>query len=320
MSRVARCISSPLRACSYSKSSLVARSAVLPGARAYGATAFQQRETAPHQEENRPRRPARDSRSANDFGRTRSGSSREAEQEEEYDSIPGRQIDASVEVPPHFSEYLERLFSPLKFPPELAQRILTHASHRDARRGHNAGLSFIGALSRFPEPKGCETEAEITGRRVLSSYLLMFLQSSPELTPQHDFEEILASTLHTNLLGEHVGHEWGVGQVLVWQPAASASKLNGERTELSVLRSAGLYKVQGEAIQAIMGAIYQQYGASVAHRVFHTRLLPLLKVKGGLPQAFYAHADRVLKTIGGENVPLLKQNNTKVEVESALSA
>ncbi|KAF9564504.1 hypothetical protein CPC08DRAFT_705248 [Agrocybe pediades] len=301
MSRVARCISSPLRACSYSKSSLVARSAVLPGARAYGATAFQQRETAPHQEENRPRRPARDSRSANDFGRTRSGSSREAEQEEEYDSIPGRQIDASVEVPPHFSEYLERLFSPLKFPPELAQRILTHASHRDARRGHNAGLSFIG-------------------RRVLSSYLLMFLQSSPELTPQHDFEEILASTLHTNLLGEHVGHEWGVGQVLVWQPAASASKLNGERTELSVLRSAGLYKVQGEAIQAIMGAIYQQYGASVAHRVFHTRLLPLLKVKGGLPQAFYAHADRVLKTIGGENVPLLKQNNTKVEVESALSA
>lgn len=101
--------------------------------------------------------------------------------------------------------------------------------------------------------------AGIIGRRVLSTYFLLFLQSSPELSPKHDLEEIASSTLHTNLLGEHVGHEWGVGQVLVWQPAAPQKLLNGERTELSVLRSAGLYKVQGEAVQAIMGAIYQQY-------------------------------------------------------------
>lgn len=41
-------------------------------------------------------------------------------------------------------EYFSRLFSPLKFPPELARRTLTHNSHSMARQGHNAALAFIG--------------------------------------------------------------------------------------------------------------------------------------------------------------------------------
>ncbi len=44
-------------------------------------------------------------------------------------------------------EFFSRLFSPLKFPPELAQRTLTHNSHSMARQGHNAALAFIGACS-----------------------------------------------------------------------------------------------------------------------------------------------------------------------------
>ena len=44
-------------------------------------------------------------------------------------------------------EYFSRLFDPLKFPAELAQRTLTHNSHSMARQGHNAALAFIGARS-----------------------------------------------------------------------------------------------------------------------------------------------------------------------------
>lgn len=108
-----------------------------------------------------------------------------------------------------------------------------------------------------------------------------------------NIEEIALSALHTNCLGEHVAHEWGVGRVLVWQPSIASDK---SINDMEVLRSAGLYKVQGETIQAIVGAVYNQYvsnscffratftqclkfriqGASVAHRLFHTRLLPHL--------------------------------------------
>jgi hypothetical protein len=44
-------------------------------------------------------------------------------------------------------EFFSRLFSPLKFPPELAHRTLTHNSHSMARQGHNAALAFIGVCS-----------------------------------------------------------------------------------------------------------------------------------------------------------------------------
>ena len=54
-----------------------------------------------------------------------------------------------VSLPPenesHLAEHLNGLFHPLQFPPELARRILTHASHPAAINGHNAGLSFVGA-------------------------------------------------------------------------------------------------------------------------------------------------------------------------------
>jgi hypothetical protein len=43
-------------------------------------------------------------------------------------------------------QYFSRLFDPLRFPPDLAHRTLTHNSHSMARQGHNAALSFIGML------------------------------------------------------------------------------------------------------------------------------------------------------------------------------
>ena len=43
-----------------------------------------------------------------------------------------------------FSVHLNSIFQSLDFPPELARRILTHGSHKDAIHGHNGRLAFIG--------------------------------------------------------------------------------------------------------------------------------------------------------------------------------
>jgi hypothetical protein len=48
---------------------------------------------------------------------------------------------------PYFAEHLNGLFPALQFPPELARRILTHASHPAAKYGHNAAYSFMGSFS-----------------------------------------------------------------------------------------------------------------------------------------------------------------------------
>ncbi|KAF8954895.1 hypothetical protein BDZ97DRAFT_1907982 [Flammula alnicola] len=190
-----------------------------------------------------------------------------------------------------FEEYLNRLFSPLRFP----------QNHHLARKGHSAGLSFIGAsTSAFYLP-------------------LSFPPSSPNLASTDDIEDIASCALHTNLLGEHVGHEWGVGRVVVWQPSIPSNKSLQDKTDLEVLRAAGLYKIQGETIQAIMGAVYHQHGASVAHRVFHTRLLPHILVKGGLPKQFHKDVESICARMGGPDGPLLLVEDETQKVESLSS-
>ncbi|KDR72658.1 hypothetical protein GALMADRAFT_252829 [Galerina marginata CBS 339.88] len=299
MSHAARCLGSSLRsvASTHSSSSLGSARVLIPGTRTYGQAAVRTREPPLEHEGLKPRR-SRESRIAGAHTVPLRSTAQdnfavsESPAEDMADTLPHL---TESQVPAHFAAYMNRLFSPLQFPPELAQRILTHGSHRLARRGHNAGLSFIG-------------------RRVLSAYLLLFLQSSRNLTSQHDIEAIAAHTLHTNLLGEQVGHAWGVGQVLIWQPAAPSSKLAGSKTKLEVLRSAGLYKVQGEAVQAMIGGIYQQFGASVAQRVFHTQLLPLLRVKGGLPKVFHNDAESISTRMGGEQGQLLPTEEERPKV------
>ncbi|KAJ6590461.1 ribonuclease-III-like-domain-containing protein, partial [Mycena vulgaris] len=181
-----------------------------------------------------------------------------------------------------FSEHLNGLFSPLKFPLELSARILTHASHPAAMHGHNAQFSFIG-------------------RRVLESYLLMLLASSPHLKPSHDLQEIVSRVLNTYFLGDHIGTKWGMGRVMRWTPTIATSMLNDEaRDKTKLLKDVGLYKVQGDAVAAVMGGIFQQFGGSIAHRVFHTRVLPrLLLPAGGLPLCFHADALEACTRLGG---------------------
>ncbi|KIM42425.1 hypothetical protein M413DRAFT_444844 [Hebeloma cylindrosporum] len=294
MSRSARCLGTSLRriVSVHSASSVSSTRALLPGAREYGQTALKSRDERESPRGNAGTKPfrSRESRPPGQHNRAPRERARSHERHE------GKDVEDTSDIArkeAQFQEYLNRLLSPLQFPPELAQRVLTHGSHYLARRGHNAGLSFLG-------------------RRVMSAYLLLFLQSSPNLSKMDDTEEIASNTLHTNLIGEHVGHTWGVGRAMVWQPSIRADSRSGDSPES--LRSAGLYKVQGETVQAIMGAVYQQHGATAAHKIFHTRLLPLVLVKGGLPQAFHKEVQSISKRMGDSKDSVLeKQKTSKVE-------
>jgi hypothetical protein len=94
---------------------------------------------------------------------------------------------------------------------------------------------------------------------VLAAYLQLFLHSSSALDPSDDVEVILKSTLNTDFLGEYVGPEWGVGRVIRWKPSAPADRLVDIDRKVDVRRQVGFYKVQGEAVEAIMGGIYFQF-------------------------------------------------------------
>ncbi|KAH6908793.1 hypothetical protein BKA70DRAFT_1562297 [Coprinopsis sp. MPI-PUGE-AT-0042] len=188
--------------------------------------------------------------------------------------------------PQPLAKHMNQLFSPLKFPPELAHRILTHGSHQTARyHGHNSGHMFMG-------------------RRVMESYLLMFLHASSNLKPSHDLETIVARTLNSSLLGEHVGTAWGYGKVLQWTPAVTRKDLEELQNIEKTRKRIGFNKVQGDAVVATLGGVFQQFGASVAQRLFHTRVLPRLLVRGGLPTEFHEEVLALQARMGGENANL----------------
>lgn len=80
-------------------------------------------------------------------------------------SVPSRSDhnhQSTSSVPSHsrpdttrLAKHLEDVFPPLHFPPDLAARILTHASHKDAIFSHNARLSFIGMEICYSIEKQC---------------------------------------------------------------------------------------------------------------------------------------------------------------------
>ncbi|KAJ3810127.1 ribonuclease-III-like-domain-containing protein, partial [Lentinula aff. lateritia] len=186
-----------------------------------------------------------------------------------------------------FAEHLNHLFPELQFPLELARRILTHASHPAAIYGHNAGLSFMG-------------------RRVISAYLYLLLSSSPHLKPSDDLEAIVAQTLNTYVLGEHLGSKWGLGRVMRWTPTLKVDK--SKDASPTLLKGVGLYKVQGDAVAAVIGGIFEQFGASTAHRTFHTRVLPHIlasKSHAGLAEAFHEDVRSACNRFGGLQGPLV---------------
>ncbi|EJD43489.1 hypothetical protein AURDEDRAFT_89056 [Auricularia subglabra TFB-10046 SS5] len=184
--------------------------------------------------------------------------------------------------------FLRNTFGPLEFPPEIAMRVLTHASYRGGRYGHNTRLSFVG-------------------RRVLHAYLRLFVLSAsipnesstptdamrfPFQLPFDDVDTFCDDLLNTYRLGEHVGGVWQVENVMRWTPALVDHDEPGK-----LLRSSGLFKVRGTTVEAVMGGIFHQYGGAVALRAFHTRVLPHLEIF--LKEPLRTHARQKRDEMGG---------------------
>ncbi|TFK49476.1 hypothetical protein OE88DRAFT_1633124 [Heliocybe sulcata] len=214
----------------------------------------------------------------------------------------------------HLTEHLNKVFAPLDFPHDLARRLLTHQHHADANSGHNGRFAFLG-------------------RRVIEMYTMLFLDSVPPslLPPGLEFDVTAAQMLKTHLLGEHVARDWNIWTELRWVPnlprpvgARRDRETDGQdreaeqeefRRQLATLegverakmmRYVGLYKVAGLAVEAIAGGIYHQFGGTVAHRIFHTRILPHLLLPGsteGLPDSLHSYAIEISEKLGGSPTP-----------------
>lgn len=161
------------------------------------------------------------------------------------------------ESAPQLAEHLNFLFPELNFPPEVAKRILTHGSHPSAIYGHNGAFSFMGL---FCHVLAYDTRTNLVlGRRVMESYLLLMLHSSSALKKDHSLDEVVARALNSYTLGEVVGSKWGLGRAMRWTPSVSASLLRPEADQREMLRSVGLYKVQGDAVSAVVGGVFFQF-------------------------------------------------------------
>lgn len=227
----------------------------------------------------------------------------------------------------HLTAHVNELFQPLEFPDELARRMLTHATHKDGKHGHNARLAFMG-------------------RRAMEAYLVLFLHSVPPTvrTPSLDFDLVAARTLNTYLLGEHVASQWSLGRVMRWVPnLPGASKrlefgedrskeqeelrrrlaMTGGEGKAELLRSVGLFKVAGLTVEAIAGGIYHQFGGTVAHRIFHTRILPHLLLPGtveGLHDSLHDYALEVSDRLSGRPVSSKPEPQGEPETADAPAA
>ncbi|KAF8483793.1 ribonuclease-III-like-domain-containing protein [Russula ochroleuca] len=198
----------------------------------------------------------------------------------------GRRITtpSSGHVSESLAQHLNKTFPPLEFPPALAQRLLTHLSHRDSLTGHNSRFSFLG-------------------RRTLEAYMMLFLQGLPAAA-EHDHSRIAARVLNTHGLGEHVAPHWRLQDVMRWvPPRAGEAGLDG--------RAAGLHKVAGTMVEAVVGGVLHQFGGRIAHRLFHLRVLPHLLHPGspiGLPDVLHSDALKAAEHYGGSKGSLVRNS------------
>ena len=114
----------------------------------------------------------------------------------------------------------------------------------------------------------------LLGRRVLNTYLLLFLHNSSKLSPTGvsaltssavDFDRIAYRAFHTTMLGEHVGNAWDLPRAMLWTAATPKAPLSRRFAQNRASEGAagaagsGLYKVQGTTVEGVMGGVFHQF-------------------------------------------------------------
>jgi hypothetical protein len=85
--------------------------------------------------------------------------------------------------------------------------------------------------------------------------MLLFLQGLPAAA-EHDHARIVARALNTHTLGEHVAPHWKLQEAMRWvPPRAGDLALDG--------RVAGVHKVAGTMVEAVVGGVLQQFVRAV---------------------------------------------------------
>ncbi|WVO13874.1 hypothetical protein L204_101497 [Cryptococcus depauperatus] len=178
----------------------------------------------------------------------------------------------SVTTPTTAQKYLSDLLSlpsQRQFPPPLALQILTHKSYRYSHPARHAA-SPEETLRESSAPHNARLA--FLGRRALSTYLAIFMHeiygSTERLRNEgsdflrgKELETRLKALTHVNNLGRMVGGDWGVEKVLRWD-------------ENPTSRLIGNLSVKGQAVEAILGGVFTQFGSPAAHRTFHLHVLP----------------------------------------------
>ena len=90
------------------------------------------------------------------------------------------------------------------------------------------------------------------------------------MKPGYDYEHIIERALNTYVLGEFVAPQWQLGKVMKWTPATQSDSLSADPMSAVQLgreasRSIGLYKVQGTAVEAVVGGVFHQFVSGRIH-------------------------------------------------------
>ncbi|WVW86780.1 hypothetical protein I302_108834 [Kwoniella bestiolae CBS 10118] len=170
-----------------------------------------------------------------------------------------------------FLTTLLSLPSDRQFSPDLSLQILTHKSYRYSHSIRHLNSQESSSIGNEPH----NSRLSFLGRRAFQTYLSMFIHDSflpsstttPLRLDASDFlkgkslEERLDGLRDTRNLGRVVAPHWNVGEVVRW-----------DRNETS--RESGDAKIQGMAVESILGAIFTEFGSPAAQRAFHLHILP----------------------------------------------
>ncbi|SCV72339.1 BQ2448_3876 [Microbotryum intermedium] len=169
----------------------------------------------------------------------------------------------------HIGTLLNPLNLPSPLDPLLVQRALTHKSGQrkpspnsnstTSQTGHGEKLAFLG-------------------RRVLRMHYTLHLATQLDARSQvlHDGlrQSVIDTRFDTKQLGATVGKGWGLETVLRWREVRGPK---GDPT--------GLYKARGQAVEALIGAVYTQFGIQATKKMFELMVWPGLGMSTTIRQA-----------------------------------